>query len=169
MSPRRCWIAVASAEHALRGRDHQPTGFMQVCHGKQAPLKRLRAGDLVAYYAPARTMEGKDGLQSFVAIGEVQAGDPYLFDMGGGFEPYRRDVRYWPAKPAPIAPLLDRLLFIENRQRWGYKFRFGLFEITTTDMRLIASAMGVQGSLLPEGPEGGPAQRAQPTSLALFE
>ncbi|MBC7381316.1 MAG: EVE domain-containing protein, partial [Burkholderiaceae bacterium] len=28
------WIAVASAEHARLGREHQPMGFMQVGHGK---------------------------------------------------------------------------------------------------------------------------------------
>jgi hypothetical protein len=33
----RNWIAVASAEHAQRGRSE---GFMQVCHGKAAPLRR---------------------------------------------------------------------------------------------------------------------------------
>ena len=103
---RRHWIAVASAEHALRGRDHAPLGFMQVCHGKCAPLKRLLAGDVVAYYAPAQTMGGKDKLQSFVSLGVVQAGEPYAFDMGDGFVPHRRDVRYVGAQPAPIAPLL---------------------------------------------------------------
>ena len=35
-------------------------------------------------------------------------GEPYRFDMGGGFVPYRRDVRYVSAQPAPIAPLLDQ-------------------------------------------------------------
>ena len=50
---RRNWIAVASAEHARLGRDFKPVGFMQVGHGKGAPLKRLAAGDRVAYYAPA--------------------------------------------------------------------------------------------------------------------
>ena len=57
---RRHWIAVACADHARQGRDHAPVGFMQVCHGKAGPLARLRAGDLVAYYAPARTMGGRD-------------------------------------------------------------------------------------------------------------
>lgn len=165
---RRCWIAVASAEHALRGRDHQPVGFMQVCHGKQVPLKRLCAGAVVAYYAPARTMGGKDGLQSFVSIGEVQAQAPYAFDMGGGFVPFRRDVRYWPAQAAPIASLLDHLLFIENLQRWGYKFRFGLFEIPAVDMRLIASAMGVDKALLPSWTDAGQDLRSMPANLALF-
>jgi hypothetical protein len=137
----RHWIAVASAEHALRGRDNAPLGFMQVCQGKCGPLKRLSAGDVVAYYAPARTMGGKDKLQSFVSLGQVLPGEPYAFDMGGGFVPHRRDVRYLSAQPAPIAPLLDTLEFVEDRQRWGYKLRFGLFEVTVTDMQRIARAM----------------------------
>jgi hypothetical protein len=167
MTPRRCWIAVASADHALRGRAHQPMGFMQVCHGKQAPLQRLRAGDLVVYYAPAQTMGGKDGLQSFVAIGEVQSGDPYAFDMGDGFVPFRRDVRYWPASPTPIAPLLGRLQFVENRQRWGYQFRFGLFEIPAADMRLIGQAMRADAAAIGWDSIGPPC--AAPTdSLPLF-
>lgn len=145
----RHWIAVASAEHALRGRDHAPVGFMQVCHGKRAPLQRLRAGDVVAYYAPALTMGGKDRLQSFVSIGVVQAGEPYAFDMGGGFVPHRRDVRYVSAQPAPIVPLLDALGFVEDRQRWGHQFRFGLFEVSSDDMGRIARAM--RADLLPLG------------------
>ena len=34
MEHARHWIAVASADHARRGRDHQPPGFMQVSRGK---------------------------------------------------------------------------------------------------------------------------------------
>jgi hypothetical protein len=143
-----CWIAVASAEHALRGRDHQPSGFMQVCHGKQAPLRRLQAGDVVAYYAPAQTMGGKDRLQSFVSIGVVLAGHAYAVDMGGGFVPYRRDVHYVSARPAAIAPLLDSLGFVEDRRRWGYPFRLGLFQISRADMVCIVSAMRADGVAL---------------------
>jgi hypothetical protein len=33
------WIAVASADHVGRGR---APGFMQVCHGKAAPLRRIQ-------------------------------------------------------------------------------------------------------------------------------
>lgn len=114
---------------------------MQVCHGKRAPLQRLHAGDVVACYAPAQTMGGKDRLQSFVSIGVVQARAPYAFDVGGGFVPHRRDVRYVSAQPAPIAPLLGALDFVANRQHWGYKFRFGLFEVGAADMQCIARAM----------------------------
>ena len=135
------WIAVASAEHARRGCATPHQGFMQVCHGKCAPLKRVMPGDRVVYYAPTITMGGKDKCQSFVSIGIVQPGAPYAFDMGGGFVPFRRDVVYVQAHETPILPLLDRFEFVEDRMRWGYKFRFGLFKVSDADMRLIAQAM----------------------------
>ena len=103
--PQRNWIAVASAEHARRGRDHRPLGFMQACHGKAGPLRRVAAGDRVAYYSPATVFGGTDRLQSFVSIGIVQPGEAYEFDMGGGFVPWRRDVRYAVAHETPIAPV----------------------------------------------------------------
>ena len=78
---RRNWIAVASADHVRRGRSG---GFMQVCHGKAAPLRRVSPGDGVAYYSPTETFGGKDRLQAFTAIGVVAPGAPYQADMGDG-------------------------------------------------------------------------------------
>lgn len=144
---RKNWIAVASADHARRGRDELTPGFMQVCHGKLGPIHRVKPGDRVAYYSPTISMGGKDKCQSFVSIGIVLPGEPYEFDMGG-FAPYRRDVRYVPAREVSIAPLLDGFEFVEDRSRWGYKFRFGLFQISDHDMRLIASAMTADIDLL---------------------
>ena len=134
-----CWVAVASAEHVRRGRRE---GFMQVCHGKCAPLRRILPGDRVAYYSPTVHFGGKDRLQAFTALGTVKAGEPYAFDMGAGFVPFRRDVA-WDAEAqhAPIAPLLDRLSFTAGRASWGYAFRFGLLQVTAEDMGLIAAAM----------------------------
>jgi len=140
-APRRNWIAVASAQHARRGCATPGAGYMQVCHGKVAPLQRIRPGDRVAYYAPTVTMGGKDRLQAFVSIGIVLPGAPYAFDMGGGFVPSRRDVAYVPAREAAIAPLLDDFEFVDDRQRWGRKCRCGLCAISDHGMRLIAQAM----------------------------
>lgn len=116
---------------------------MQVCHGKAAPLKRVHAGDRVAYYAPTVTMGGRDRLQAFVSIGLVQPGPAYAVDMGGGFVPWRKNVGFLPARRAPIAPLLAQLGFTSDRAHWGSKLRFGLFAVSTHDMRLIAQAMAV--------------------------
>ena len=63
------WIAVASAEHVQKGRF---SGFMQVCHGKGAPLRRMKPNDWVVYYSPNVTFGGKDKLQSFTAIGQIK-------------------------------------------------------------------------------------------------
>jgi hypothetical protein len=133
------WIAVASAEHVRRGRGE---GFMQVSHGKAAPLKRIKPGDHVVYYSPTVTLGGKDKLQAFTAIGTVKDGDPYVFDMGKGFKPYRRDVAWAKGKEAPIPPLLDILEFTAGKPNWGYQLRFGLFPISANDFRLIVKAMG---------------------------
>ena len=132
------WLGVVSAEHVARG--HQG-GFMQVNHGKLAPLRRIKPGDLVAYYSPSAAFGGKDKLQSFTAMGRVKAGEPYEFDMGDGFVPYRRDVEWFEADPAPIHPLLEALEFTRGKRNWGYAFRFGLLTITEADMALIAHAM----------------------------
>jgi EVE domain len=138
---RKNWIAVASAEHARRGRDDPIGGFMQVGHGKLAPLKRVSAGDRVAYYSPTTELGRADKLQSFVSIGVVHGHTPYEADMGDGFVPWRRNVRYAEAHEAPILPLIDQFNFVEDPTQWGYKFRFGLFEVDEHDIRLIAGAM----------------------------
>lgn len=55
------WLAVASANHVRIAK----AGFMQVNHGKAAPLRRISPGDGVAYYSPTITLGGKDKLQAF--------------------------------------------------------------------------------------------------------
>ncbi len=132
------WIAVAAADHVGRGREQ---GFMQVCHGKAAPLRRVRPGDHVVYYSPSTAFRGTDRLQAFTAIGVVRPGAPYQVDMGGGFHPYRRDIAWLAAAAAPIRPLLDRLDFTAGNANWGYQLRFGLFAIGDRDLGLIAAAM----------------------------
>jgi hypothetical protein len=136
----RNWIAVASAEHVRLGRSK---GFMQVCHGKAAPLRRIRPGDGVVYYSPTNVFRGNDRLQSFTALGVVRDGAPYRADIGDGFEPFRRDVDWRAAAEVPIRPLLGRLQFTTAKRNWGYQLRFGLFEISGPDMAVIAEAMGV--------------------------
>jgi hypothetical protein len=132
------WIAVASAEHVRIGRAQ---GFMQVCHGKAAPLRRLAPGDRVVYYSPTETFGDKDRLQAFTAIGLVAPGSPYQAEMRGGVCVFRRDVRWSEAIETSIRPLLGSLSFARDNRSWGYQLRFGLFQIEDEDMRIIAAAM----------------------------
>jgi EVE domain-containing protein len=133
------WVGVACAEHVRRGRGG---GFMQLGHGKAAPLRRVKPGDRIVYYSPTVTLGGKDKLQAFTAIGTVKDREPYALDMGKGFKPYRRDVAWATAEEAPIHPLLDKLALTAGKPNWGYQFRFGLLPISEADFLLIAAAMG---------------------------
>ena len=132
------WLAIASTDHVQRGRAE---GFMQVCHGKSAPLRRLKQGDGVIYYSPATTMGGKDRLQSFTAQGVISNDAVYQVDMGQGFLPYRRNVQWNETMIIPIRPLLGRLEFTRGKSNWAYPFRFGLLELSEHDFKLIAEAM----------------------------
>jgi hypothetical protein len=138
------WIAVASAEHVRHGR---AAGFMQIAHGKVAPLRRVKPGDLVVYYSPSEVIRVNDKFQSFVAIGQVKDSEPYAFDMGNGFVPYRRDVNWFKANETSIRPLLHQLEFSKDNINWGYQLRFGLFKISSLDWDLIASAMQAHATI----------------------
>ena len=132
------WVAVASAEHVAIGRAQ---GFMQVGHGKGAPLRRLHSGDRIAYYSPVRVFGTKDACQAFTAIGTVRDERVYQGVMAGDFKPFRKDVDWREAAEASIRPLLETLSFTTGKSNWGYVLRFGLLKVTVDDMALIAQAM----------------------------
>ena len=136
----RYWIGVASHEHvqkAVKG------GFTQICHGKISNLKYMSEEDWVIYYSPTYTFGGNDRCRCFTAIGTVDADEPYQFEMGKDFIPWRMNVTFLKAKEVPIEPLLDNLSFIKNKKSWGLPFRRGSFEIPRKDFELIANKMGV--------------------------
>ena len=139
----RNWLAVAAADHVAIGRG---AGFMQVCHGKAAPLQRIQPGDRIVYYSPnsryspSHAVREKDRLQSFTAIGTVKAGNPYRVDTDALFRPFRRDVHWHEACPTALALLREDLEFAREKN-WGYRLRSGLIEISDRDMAKIAEAM----------------------------
>jgi hypothetical protein len=136
----RHWLGVACADHVRRGRAQ---GFMQLCHGRSAPLRRLKPGDGIVYYSPSTEMGVSDGYRSLTAIGRVRDGDAYRVTMAPGFEPFRRDVAWFAGEEAPIAPLLQSLSFSAGNRNWGYQLRRGIVPLTAVDFDLIRQAMGV--------------------------
>jgi hypothetical protein len=135
-SPRH-WLGVVSQAHVERGVEG---GFSQVCHGKEAPLRRMKAGDWLIYYSPATEMHGGAPLRAFTALGEVADDRVYRHDMGDGFVPYRRQVRYHPVRPVPLAEVAG-LLHLTARPSWGIALRRGLLELDEHDFEIISGAM----------------------------
>ena len=146
---RRFWIGVASRDHVNVG---VKGGFIQLNHGKQAPLRRLKAGDGVIMYSPRTTYPDGEPLQAFTAIGTVVTGDVYQVEVTRAFKPYRVDAQFVPAKETQIKLLVERLSFIKRKAHWGVAFRFGHVEIPGGDFALIAERMTADLELkTPEG------------------
>ena len=134
----KCWVNTISRDHVRRGVEG---GFTQAGHGKAAGLKRLATGDWLAFYSPKTTLRDGERLQAFTAIGRVADDELYQVEMAPGFVPWRRNVSFLRGSETPIAPLIDELTFIKDKRRWGYVFRFGLFEIPQEDFERNKRAM----------------------------
>ena len=132
------WINTVSRSHVERG---VAGGFTQANHGKPHMLRRMERGDWIVFYSPRTDYPGGTPLQAFTAIGEITDDEPHQAEMSADFHPWRRRVRFLPAREAPIRPLLDDLDFVEDKSRWGYRFRFGVFEISEHDLGVIRAAM----------------------------
>ncbi|MFX3632866.1 MAG: EVE domain-containing protein [Candidatus Pristimantibacillus sp.] len=134
----RFWIGVVSASHVKYG---VLGGFAQLCHGKSASLRKMRAGDWLIYYSPRTEMTKGALLQAFTAIGELDDDHVYEYQMSESFVPFRRNIRYISCQEVQIRDLLEQLSFTRGNRNWGYSFRYGHFEISREDFLTIASAM----------------------------
>ncbi len=132
------WISTISLDHVQRGVQGR---FTQANHGKPHSLRRMARGDWIVFYSPRTALDGGEPLQAFTAIGQIADDEPYEVEVAPDFRPWRRNVDFLPCTAAPIRPLLDDLTFIEDKKRWGYKFRFGLFRIEDHDLESIKLAM----------------------------
>jgi hypothetical protein len=144
---RNHWIGVVSRSHVQMGVDG---GFVQLNHGKRAPLQRLKAGDMLIMYSPRESYPDGPALQAFTAIGTVKSGEVYQVEMAAGFRPYRVDVEFARCIDATVKPLVERLSFIRSKTHWGAAFRFGCVRIPEADFALIADAMNPAPSAVNE-------------------
>ena len=132
------WIAVVSKEHVVNGINW---GIMQVCHGKKAPLKRIKKNDLIVFYSSKIKMQDKVSYQKFTAVAKAIDDEIYQVKMFENFEPFRRKVKFLECQETEIKPLINHLDFIQNKKSWGYPFRYGLLEISKKDFDLITNKM----------------------------
>ncbi len=141
MDPRHYFIAVAPRERVTAA---ATAGYIEISQGRAAPLARMHEGDVVLFYSPREAATGGPALQQFTAMAEV--------GPGGVFEgeprhtvaerPFRRSGKFRPVHAAPIRPLLDALDFIRDKRHWGVALRHGFVQISASDFRHIAHAMG---------------------------
>jgi hypothetical protein len=131
------WLGVVSQAHVQRG---VGGGFAQVCHGKAPPLRRMKRGDWLVYYSPSVEMGGAP-LRAFTALGQIEDDEVFSFDMGGGFVPFRRRVRYVAGREVSLDDVKQELELCAA-PHWSMALRRGLLPLSQRDLLTIAAAMG---------------------------
>ena len=135
----KCWVNTVSRDHVRGGVEG---GFTQAGHGESSGLKRLRTGDWLVFYSPKTSLPRRRAAAGRSPRWVVSPTRTCIkVEMASGFVPWRRNVEFVECAEAPIRPLIDELTFIRDKQRWGYVFRRGLFEIPCEDLELIKRAM----------------------------
>lgn len=133
------WIIVASCDHVQRG---VAGGFAQACHGKAAPLRRMKKGDGVIFYSPKEKFgENKPCQASCHSIAVRKDDEVFQVEVEKDSNPSRRRIEFFKSQQAPAKSLVDRLTFIKDKTRWGGAFRYGFLEIPEQDFQTIKSVM----------------------------
>jgi len=129
----RHWVAVISRSHAEIA---AASGFLQVCHGKERPLKPTRAGDEFFIYCPRAEMGAGEVLKQIAFRGTFDDDRIYQIEQGPGFCPFRKDVTFDPDFRA--VPIKDvKGLELTSNPHWGMLARRGFFEISAHDAALF--------------------------------
>ena len=119
---------------------------MQSGHGKELPLKRMSKGDAVIFYSPTTSLESGEPLKKFTALARLIDDHIYQVTVSNSFRPYRKNAKYFTCQEADILPLIEQLKFITNKKSWGFRFKFGLFEIPKKDFAIIIRAMKAENT-----------------------
>lgn len=118
------WIGVASKDHVMLGVRGE---FCQLCHGKKAPLSRMKVGDLLLYYSPKQEMNAQKPYQKIVACARIKSNEIYQVKMNADFIPYRMDVNYQNTNQEVS---LDELNQFSEWKAVRSRLRYGHFEIS---------------------------------------
>ena len=137
------WIGVVSRSHieiGVRG------GFMQLNHGKKAPVQRLKAGDYIAVYSPRTAYPDGEPLQAFTAIGRVTTGTVYQVEMSEDFKPYRVDVEFLACKEAADSATHSNSVSASSRTSkvGAERSSSGSLKVPPEDFSQVSRAMGVE-------------------------
>ena len=98
-----------------------------MCHGKAAPLNRMKRGDWLLYYSPKIRMDGTEKLQAFTAFSQITDDTAYPFQMSETFIPFRRNVEY--AETRRNCPI-DIIRTHPEWKKYASMLRYGHFEIS---------------------------------------
>jgi hypothetical protein len=130
---KRYWLAVVSLDHAKIGFEAR---FLQVCHGRAAPLRRAAVDDEVFVYCPRTAYRNGKSLMSVQFHGRFANEKIYQVETVDAFAPFRRDVDFSASfRPIDIRRISD--LELTANPSWGVALRRGFLELVSADAARI--------------------------------
>ena len=142
-APERAWLGVVSADHASQAAGQN---WIQLNHGRRNSLTRLRRGDGFVFYSPTQRLGDRKPLRAVTQLGIVADDGPFQADElvqmreADPVHPWRRIVRFTPARPVPVGDLAGQL-DLTRRPGWGHSLRFGLVALSVNDFEVLRRAM----------------------------
>lgn len=101
----------------------------------------MQPKDKILFYSSKEKFSSSKPYQKFTAAGKVKDKPVYRVQMKPGFEPYRRKIEFYSCREVNIHSLLEKLDFVENTKKWGYKLMNGFLEIDRHDFELVFNKM----------------------------
>ncbi len=132
------FLIAATQDHVAEG---VKKGIVQAGHGKIDHVRKMSKGDRFVYYSSRDKFEKGKLLQKFTAAGTITDEEPFQPKTNAGFKPFRRKAEYDKVQESDIRPLLEKLDFIKNKQRWGFYLISGFREISKHDFNIILNSM----------------------------
>lgn len=135
----RHWLAIISLEHANIAAS---SGFLQVCHGKEAPLRRTSSGDEFFIYSPRSGMGSGKSVMAITYRGTFNDDRVYQVEQAPGFTPFRKEVTFDQAfRSVPIRSING--MELTTNPSWGLIIRRGFIELSAADGIRINNRPGV--------------------------
>lgn len=132
------WLAVISLDHAKIAAG---SSFLQVCHGKIAPLRRTSAEDQFFIYSPKTGMGRGESIMSITYRGSFDDEHIYQVEQSPDFFPYRKKVTFdYSFKPVPIHSIPG--MEFTAKSNWGLMMRRGFIELSAADAARISEYKG---------------------------
>lgn len=133
------WLAIISLEHANIAAS---SGFLQVCHGKAAPLHRTSAGDEFFIYSPRMGMSSGESIMAITYRGTFDDDLVYQVEQAPGFTPFRKDVTFDQGfRRVPIRSIVE--MELTANPNWGLIIRRGFVELSAADAARINKQAGI--------------------------
>lgn len=127
-------VVVASQDHCQRW---MKEWFVQACHGKIRPMKKMSKWDIIFLYAPKKEFGKDEKLQAFVWMLKVTSDEIEQVEMFPWFTPYRKHTQTIATANIYLHDLKGKIAFFTDNKNIWLEMRKWFFQLPDEDGKLL--------------------------------